>query len=141
MDNIVSYDQISEGVEIPPLGVDFSSERNGQYCQFVHEINPLHFDLEYARALGYRDIVIAGVFTASFFPKLVTDWLTNQVCIERMQVKFKAPAYLHETVTYRGRVVGRRVEDNVRRLECELWSENAAGERLALAKLVVRFLS
>jgi len=139
MDRILSYDQISEGAVIPPLVVDFSSERNGRYCELVSEINPLHFDLEYARALGYRDIVIAGIFTASFFPKLVTDWLTNRVCIEKMQIKFKSPAYLHETVTYRGRVTGRKVEDDARRLECELWSENGSGERLALAKLVVRF--
>ena len=70
----------------------------------MNEINPLHFDQEYARAIGYKDIVIAGILTASFFPKVITDWLGNQACIDRIQVKFEAPAYLNERVTYRGRV-------------------------------------
>lgn len=139
MDEVISFEKIREDAEIPPLEVDFSPERNGDYCRFVNEINPLHFDAEYARSLGYRDIVIAGVFTASFFPKLVTDWLRDQVCIERIQVRFKAPAYLNETVTYRGRVVSKKTEENARKIECELWSEDARGARLAVATVVARF--
>ncbi|MEW6441862.1 MAG: MaoC/PaaZ C-terminal domain-containing protein [bacterium] len=130
------FEQIRDGAEIPSLQVNFSAERNARYCRLVNEINPLHFDLDFARSLGYRDIVVAGIFTASFFPKLLTDWLGERTRVETIRVKFKAPAYLNETVTYRGRVVRKRVEDGVRKLECELWSENAAGERLAMATVL-----
>ena len=136
----MAFDEIREQEEIPPLEIDFSCERNQDYCKFVNEINPLHFDQEYARALGYENIVIAGIFTASLFPKVITDWLGMGARIERMRVKFEAPAYLNETVTYRGRVTRKAIEEGVKRLECEVWSESTDGERLALAAVTLRFL-
>lgn len=131
-------DPIQEGLEIPPLAVHFSAERNGRYCRLVNEINPLHYDAEYARALGYRDIVIAGVFTASYFPELLDRWLGRTVRIEKMVLKFRMPAYLDDTVTYRGRVTRATNEGAFRRIECDLWSENASGERLAQATVTAR---
>ncbi len=139
MSTRTSFDEIREQAEIPPLKFDFSSSRNQAYCDYVNEINPLHFDQEYARAIGYKDIVVAGIFTGSLFPKLVTDWLGEQAFIERMEVKFESPAYLSDTVTYRGTVARKAVEGSVKRLECRVWSENAAGKRLASAVLVLRF--
>ena len=136
----MAFDEIREQAEIPPFEIDFSPERNQGYCQFVNEINPLHFDQEYARSLGYEDIVVAGIFTASLFPKVVTDWMGMQARIEKMQVRFESPAYLDETVIYRGRVTRKAIEEGVKRLECEVWSENADGERLALATITLRFL-
>ena len=139
MSSAIAFDKIREEVEIPSLEIDFSAARNKDYCELVGEINPLHFDQEYARALGYEDIVVAGIFTASLFPKLITDWLGGQAVIEKMEVKFGSPAYLNDTVTYRGRVGKKRVEAGAKRLECEVWSENAASERLASATLLLRF--
>lgn len=129
---------IREGTEIPPLSVHFSPERNGRYCRLVNEINPLHFDAAYARDLGYRDIVIAGVFTASYFPEVLAAWLGRNLRIEKMVLKFRAPAYLSDTVTYRGKVLRLMNEGGRRSIECDLWSENASGERLAQASVIAR---
>jgi acyl dehydratase len=139
MSSSIGFNAIREQAEIPALVIDFSADRNRDYCELVGEINPLHFDLEYARALGYKDIVVAGIFTASLFPKLITDWLGGQASIERMEVKFQRPAYLNDTVTYRGRVGTKAIEGGAKRLECEVWSENPAAELLASATMLVRF--
>ena len=134
-----SFDEIREAAELPPLEIDFSAQRNKDYCELVNEINPLHFDLEYARALGYKDIVVAGIFTASLFPKLVTDWLGAQAIIERLEVRFQSPAYLNDKVTYRGRVTKPVIGQGAKRIECDAWSENGAGERLATATMLLCF--
>ena len=139
MSSAIAFDEIREQAEIPSLEIGFSAARNKDYCELVNEINPLHFDQEYARALGYRDIVVAGIFTASLFPKLITDWLGGQAVIEKMEVKFGSPAYLNDTVTYRGRVAKKATEGGKKKLECDVWSENATAERLASAKILLRF--
>ena len=135
----VTFDEILDQEEIPPLEIEFSPARNQDYCELVGEINPLHFDQDYARALGYRDIVVAGIFTASLFPKLITDWLGGQAVIEKMEVKFGSPAYLNDTVTYRGKVGKKVTRAGAKRLECDVWSENAGAERLASATILLRF--
>jgi acyl dehydratase len=139
MSSTTNFDEIREQAEIPSLEIVFSSARNQDYCELVGEINPLHFDREYARALGYRDIVVAGIFTASLFPKLITDWLGGRAVIEKMEVKFGSAAYLNDTVTYRGRVGKKVTKASAKRLECDLWSENARAERLASATILLRF--
>ncbi len=135
----IDFDRIREEAEIPALAIDFSEQRNRDYCELVNEINPLHFDRAYAHALGYRDIVVAGIFTASLFPKLITDWLGRKAAIDRMEVKFEIPAYLNERVTYRGRVKRKEVAGGVKRLACDVWSQNPAGEKLASATIHLRF--
>ena len=139
MSSAIAFDEIREQAEIPSLEIDFSSARNQDYCELVNEINPLHFDQEYARALGYRDIVVAGIFTASLFPKLITDWLGGQAVIEKMEVKFGSPAYLNDTLTYRGRVGKKLMKAGAKKLECDVWSENTATARLASATILLRF--
>ncbi len=139
MARVSAIEEIREGTEIPSLAVNFSLEMNARYCVLVREINPLHFDRDFARSLGYKDIVIAGVFTASFFPKLLTDWLGDAIRIQTIRLTFRAPAYVNETVTYKGRVTGTRAEQGARTLQCELWSENAAGQRLAEATVLASF--
>lgn len=135
----ISFDQINEQGEITPLVINFSTIRNKQYCRLDREINPIHFNVDFARKLGYRDIVIAGIFTYSFFPKMLTDYLGPQISIEKMDIRFIEPAYLNETITYKGKVVKKFIEDNVQKIECEGWSENPAGERLTAARITVQF--
>ena len=68
----------------------------------------------------YLLIVVAGIFTGSLFPKLVTDWLGAQAFVERMEVKFDSPAYLNDTVTYRGKVGKKTAEEGVKSLAVSL---------------------
>ena len=139
MQQKILFENINEGDEIPSLSITFSHERNKQYCRLEHEINPLHFNADYARKLGYRDIVIAGLFTASFFPKTIKDWLGPHIFIERVQVKFENPAYINETVTYKGKVKKKLVKNKLQMIECDVWSENPQGEELARATLLAHF--
>ena len=118
------FESIRVGESIPPLKFKYSPEKNKAYCRLEHEINPLHFDPNYARKLGYKDVVIAGIFTASFFPKMITDWLGPEIFIERMKVKFMDPAYINDVVLHEGVVSDKLVEN---------------GEKLAEAELIVRF--
>ncbi|MHA1145373.1 MAG: MaoC family dehydratase [Candidatus Helarchaeota archaeon] len=137
--NPINYDQINEQEEIPALTITFSADKNKRYCRLEHEINPLHFDAEYARKLGYKDIVIAGIFTASFFPKIITDWLGNIVSIERVSVKFINPAYLNDVVTYKGKVLRKFTEKGMKKIDCNTWSENSGHEKLAEARVIAAF--
>ena len=130
---VKSYEDINIGDKIPPLKIKLTSEKNKLYNRLVKEINPLHFNPDYAKGLGYKDIVIAGVFTSSFFVKLITDWIGEHK-ITDYEIFFHDPAYLNDELIHEGKVISK--ENNV--IQCETWSKNQLGEKLATAKFNIK---
>ncbi len=128
----VKFEDIKIGDEIPPLKIKLTPEKNKFYNRLVKEINPLHFNVDYAKGLGYKDIVVAGVFTSSFFVKLITDWI-GEYKIKEFEIFFYDPAYLNDELTHEGRVIMK--ENNF--IRCETWSKNQLGEKLATAKFKI----
>jgi len=57
------FDRSVKGVEIAPVPVQIERGRIRFFAQVLGETNPIHFDLEAARAAGHADIVA----TPSFF--------------------------------------------------------------------------
>jgi len=132
MSENIEYEEIKVGDKIPTLKIKLTAEKNKHYNRLVKEINPLHFNADYAKGLGYKDIVIAGVFTSSFFVKLVTDWIGEHK-IKDYEIFFHDPAYINDELIHEGKVISKSVIDGNKMIQCETWSLNQAGEKLATA--------
>ena len=131
----MKFNMIEVGQEVPELKITYTPEKNKYYNRVVKEINPLHFNLNYAKSLGYRNIVIAGVFTYSFFIKIVKDWLGESGLIRDLEIFFKNPAHENDVVIHKGKVIDKHIKDNKKLIKCEIWSEDKDGVQLANAKL------
>ena len=137
MQNKPNFENLRIGQEIPQLEINLTSEKNKLYNRIVKEINPLHFNLKYAQSLGYKNIVIAGVFTYSFFTKIVKDWLGESGVIRNLEIFFKDPAYENDLLIYKGKVLGKLIDGDKKIIKCEIWSENKDGVQLAMANINV----
>ena len=133
----VNYESINEGDNIPAFSVKMDRTTYFKYNELVNEFNPLHFNDKYAKSLGFKDIVVAGVYTFSFAPRLIADWLGEPGRIKSIEVKYIKPAYIEDEVTYKGVVKNKRLEDNRKIVECEVYSENSEGTRLLEAKVAL----
>ncbi|KAK8288523.1 hypothetical protein V6Z11_D07G127800 [Gossypium hirsutum] len=51
----------------------FSNDDVGQYSKLSHDVNPLHFDSESARAAGFEDRLVHGLLVASLFPWIISS--------------------------------------------------------------------
>jgi acyl dehydratase len=54
------------GKRYPPLTYAVGREKVREYARAVGETNPLHLDVEAARAAGYRDVVAPPMFAAVY---------------------------------------------------------------------------
>ncbi|MHA1594810.1 MAG: MaoC family dehydratase [Candidatus Baldrarchaeia archaeon] len=61
-----SYKEIRVGTSIPPLKVTIDRDKLLRYCEVTREVNPIHFDENAAKMLGFDDIVVQGIFTIGF---------------------------------------------------------------------------
>ncbi|NHI91027.1 MAG: hypothetical protein EAX96_00905 [Candidatus Lokiarchaeota archaeon] len=137
MNNGFYFEELKIGQRIPELGIKIIPEKNKQYCRIVKEINPLHYNLKYAQSLGYKDIVIAGVFTYSFFTKTITDWIGENGKIKELEICFQNPAYENDTLIHKGILIDKKIINNKKFIKVEIQSENQDGEHLATAKFII----
>ena len=121
---------------LPPMRVMLSRDSYFGYNKLKKEINPLHFDLEYAKKIGFDDIVVAGLYTYTFVPRYVEELLGKTVLINRVDIKFEAPAFIDTEIVHQGRVTNVSEESGRRTIEMEVWVEDAKGRHLTSSSVV-----
>jgi acyl dehydratase len=135
--NEVTFETVKEGDALPEFRARMERETYFAYNQLIKNMNPLHSDPEYARRLGFKDIVVAGVYTFSFIPKMVEDWIgaAGRVC--GVEIRFSNPVYIEETIVQTGRVKKIFSSGGKRLLECEVNVSDSRGNPLTSATVTV----
>jgi len=131
------FNGIEEGHELPVLLARMDRKTYFEYNRLTNELNPLHFDKDYAGNLGFRDIVVAGVYTYSFICRQVEEWLGDSGRIMRVETVYHSPVYIEEHVTHRARVEVKNVGD--RTAEIQTAATDREGALLASARISVLF--
>ena len=99
----IDFENINRGDVIPLYKVKMDRKTYFEYNKLVNEINPLHFDENYAKALGFKGIVVAGVYTFSFIPRMIADWIGRPGSIRNMEIRYIIGAVIGAVV---GGVIG-----------------------------------
>ncbi len=136
---VLGFEEIKEGDELPVYHVKMDRENYMEYNRLVNEINPIHFDVEHARKLGFRDIVVAGVFTFSFVPKMIEEWLGKQGSIEAVEITYHNPVYIEDVVAHKAYVRKKSVKDNKPCVELAVSVEDSEGNVLTSAAVTAGF--
>lgn len=110
---------IEIGQEIPPFKVKIEKKVYGKYNRLIHEINPLHLNLNYAKKLGFDNIVVAGNFLFSYISKWIINWIDDINVISKISIKFGEPVYIDEEIVHKGKVVEIQNLENKKIVICE----------------------
>lgn len=78
------------------------------------DFNPLHHDLEVARAAGFERPIAMGQFSAGLVAAALSDW-AGIAAVRRLEVRFRAPVPIGATLTITGAVT--QVTDDIATLE------------------------
>jgi len=135
----VNFELIQQGDLLPELQIKMERETYFAYNRLIKNMNPLHSDKSYANRLGYRDIVVAGVYTFSFIPKMIEDWAGAAAKVSGIEIKYGDPIYLGETITQQARVTKKSSAGGKKLIECEVLVRDHAGALLTSAIVVVDF--
>ncbi len=134
----VSFENIKKGDRIPSYKVKMDRKTYFEYNKLVSEINPLHFDKKYAQQLGFKNIVVAGVYTFSFIPKMITEWIGEPGSIRSIEIKYNKPIYIEDIITYYGTVKKKYVKDNKKYIDCNISIENVEGTKSISAMATIK---
>lgn len=90
--------------------------------------NPIHLDDEQARSGGLPGVIAHGMLSMAFLGQALTGWVP-QTAIRSFSARFTAMAFPGDTITCKGVVVARQVENGETLVDLELSAVNQDGRQ------------
>jgi acyl dehydratase len=115
----VRFDELEVGQELPPSSRLVTREDVRAYAEASGDHNPLHQDDRVARAAGFDRVVAHGMYTMGTLTSWLVDWLGDPVALVRLDVNFRAPVLVEETIACGGRV--RSLDPATRTARLDVW--------------------
>ncbi|MFC1892446.1 hypothetical protein ACFLYR_00180 [Chloroflexota bacterium] len=123
------YEAVEVGTEITPLVKHPTIVQLVKYAGAVRDWSPYNFDREYAHSIGLSDILVTGSLILGFLAQMVTDWIGEDGTLRKLSCSHRAQRHPGADIICKGKVTSKYVEDGQGYVECEIWAENAEGQR------------
>lgn len=124
----VYIEDVRHGIEIPELVKNCSSRQLVMWAAASGDFYEIHYDLEYARALGLPGLVVHGALKNAFLGQLLHDWVAPLGRIVRYGCSYRGMDYPGEDLRCRGTVTDVTNRDGEHLVELDIWIENPRGE-------------
>ena len=89
--------------------------------------NPMHIDIDFARAAGMPDVFAHGMLSMAWLGRLLTDW-APQRDLREFSVRFTAMTHVGERIVCTGRVAEKLERDGEPLVRVAVATANEAGE-------------
>ena len=109
------------------------------FVELSGDVNPLHAEESYAREKGFRDRVVHGMLTSTFYSQLVGVHLPGKYCLlQGIKISFHQPVFIGDRLTVRGEVA--QVTEAMRVITVRASITNESGEAVSKAQIQVGFI-
>ena len=126
--NPMNFDALQVGDELPPFQTEpISRLALALYCGASGDHNPIHVDIDFARAAGQKDVFAHGMLSMAYLGRLLTNWVPQQN-LRQFGVRFVAITQVGDRVTCSGTVLEKYEADGEKRVRLELTTVDADGQ-------------
>lgn len=117
----IRFEDVEVGQELPLRSNRIDRAQLVRYAGASGDFNPLHWNEEFARSVGFPSVIAHGMFNMALVARVVTDWVGDVGVIRNLRVQFRKEVLPDENLVAKGRVVGK--EEGDRTIRVELWAE------------------
>ena len=139
----LTFDDIELGDAVTPFTIGETQETidgarlsEGEDMEMPRNI---HSDPEFAKEGMFGGTLNAGVTTMAYLNQMLERWLPNASLYGNGRLLFKAiePFRPGDTVEFNGTVTGKRVQDGLKLVDCEIKGINQSGKLIGVAEATV----
>ena len=124
----VSLEKIAVGTKLPGLSVPpVTRQTLAIYCGASGDHNPVHVDLDYAKAAGLEDVIAHGMLVMAYTGRVLTDWVPHE-WVTSFSTRFLAMTRVGESITASGTIVEKIENGGAVMLRVALEATNERGE-------------
>jgi acyl dehydratase len=123
-----TFDSVNVGDVLPPLVLPPVTRTTlALYAGASGDHNPIHIDIDFARAAGMPDVFAHGMLSMAWLGRMLTNWAPQQ-SLREFEVRFTAMTRVGERITCTGRVTRKLERDGERLVRVNVATANDAGE-------------
>ena len=133
----VYYEDVKEGSDIPTLEKTPTTRTLVTWAGASGDFFELHYDKEFAKSMGFPNVLVHGRLEAAFLTQLLTDWIGDKGEVKKMSVQYRGNAFPGDKLLCKGKVTKKYVQDGQNLVELEIWVENPSGQKITPGTAVV----
>ena len=133
----VYYEDVKEGAELPTMIKHPTPRQLVMWCGVSEDFYEIHYDNDFAVSQGLPGIIVPGDLTGAFLIQLMTDWAGNKGAFKKLSTSNRQVVLPGEDLFCKGKATKKYVENGEHYVECEIWAENAKGERCTTGTALV----
>lgn len=122
---------IKVGDELPVFQRRTGLAEWNRYAAVNDEFVPIHMDDDAGRAAGFQGALGMGNLQIAYLHNLVRDWLGDRGRILTLSCRFNAPNLKDTIIRAGGHVTAVTPTENGVEIALDVWTADAAGNRLA----------
>ncbi|MBB2919339.1 MaoC/PaaZ C-terminal domain-containing protein [Cupriavidus alkaliphilus] len=136
-DNLNELSTLKAGDALTPMKLPPISRTSlALYAGASGDHNPMHIDIDFARAAGLDDVFAHGMLSAGYVGRLVTDW-AGADRLRSLTLRFIGITNVHDVPHLSGKVAERFVDGGEMRLRIDVECANQNGEVKVSGQAVV----
>ncbi|MGH7863620.1 MAG: MaoC/PaaZ C-terminal domain-containing protein [Candidatus Binataceae bacterium] len=125
----VFFEDVEVGSEIGPLEKDPTTQQLVKYAGASGDFYQIHYDKDFALANKLPGVILHGALKNAFLGHLMTDFAGEHGWLRKLSVQYRGMDVPGVKLKCKGKVVRKYVEDGNHLVDCEIWVENAKGEK------------
>jgi acyl dehydratase len=129
MDSVL-YGEVHEGLELPALEIDVSTDLIVATALASRDYQNVHHDRDQAIALGSKDIFMNILTTNGLVGRLVTDWTGPLGELKRVNIRLGVPNYAGDKMRLSGTVKAKRIERGENLVDVDVIGKNSMGNHV-----------
>jgi acyl dehydratase len=131
------FEDVEVGSEIGPLEKNPTTQQLVRYAGASGDFYQIHYDKDFALANKLPGVILHGALKNGFLAQLMTDFAGEHGWLRKLAVQYRGMDQPGAKVVCRGKVARKRVEGSDHIVECEIWLENAKGEKTTPGSAIV----
>jgi acyl dehydratase len=125
----IYYEDVEAGSELPSLEKNPTTRQLVQYAGASGDFYQIHYDKDFAQANALPGVILHGALKNAFLGQLMTDFAGELGWLRKLTVQYRGMDQPGSKITARGKVTKKYVDGQDHVVECEIWLENAKGEK------------
>ena len=125
----IYFEDLEPGSEITPLEKHPTTQQLVKYAGASGDFYQIHYDKDFALKNHLPGVILHGALKNAFLGQLMTDFAGDHGWLRKLSVQYRGMDQPGTPVVCKGRVVKKYVEQGIHLVDCEIWLENAKGEK------------
>jgi|TARA_B100000315_G_scaffold60439_1_gene54789 hydroxyacyl-ACP dehydratase HTD2-like protein with hotdog domain len=123
------FEDIELGQELGQFVVTPTKRLAVMFAGASGDFYEIHYDKDFAIAAGQPDVIVHGAQKAAFSAQVLTNWMGLEGVLKKVRCSFRGIDFFNVDLICNGKVTDKFVDGAEHCIECEVWIDNAKGER------------